>query len=108
MVLPYSLFCGFFFYCCGDHRDLHSFPTRRSSDLALATPTSLPGKDTSALAVIAVSSPIRDRKSTRLNSSHVKTSYAVFCQKKKNNNKYDDHSKTKNKKKTSRCTTMHK
>src|SRR5690606_41584906 len=24
----------FFFYCYGDHRDLHSFPTRRSSDLA--------------------------------------------------------------------------
>src|SRR5690606_41460838 len=23
----------FFFYVCGDHRDLHSFPTRRSSDL---------------------------------------------------------------------------
>src|SRR5690625_1310085 len=23
----------FFFYCSGDHRDLHSFPTRRSSDL---------------------------------------------------------------------------
>src|SRR5437667_4092889 len=23
----------FFFYRCGDHRDLHSFPTRRSSDL---------------------------------------------------------------------------
>src|SRR6266571_1083877 len=22
----------FFFYCCGGHRDLHSFPTRRSSD----------------------------------------------------------------------------
>src|SRR5690606_41949946 len=27
-----------------------------------------------------------DRKSTRLNSSHVKISYAVFCLKKKNNN----------------------
>src|SRR5690606_3524941 len=27
--------------------------------------------------------PTRDRKSTRLNSSHVKTSYAVFCLKKK-------------------------
>src|SRR5690606_40666380 len=27
---------------------------------------------------------IRDRKSTRLNSSHVKISYAVFCLKKKN------------------------
>src|SRR5690606_41531945 len=29
-------------------------------------------------------SPSRDRKSTRLNSSHVKISYAVFCLKKKN------------------------
>src|SRR5690606_40065813 len=28
--------------------------------------------------------PRLDRKSTRLNSSHVKTSYAVFCLKKKN------------------------
>src|SRR6266511_4876519 len=28
--------------------------------------------------------PRRDRKSTRLNSSHVKISYAVFCLKKKN------------------------
>src|SRR5207302_6007026 len=29
-----------------------------------------------------------DRKSTRLNSSHVKISYAVFCLKKKNNYNY--------------------
>src|SRR5438067_6101766 len=28
----------------------------------------------------------QDRKSTRLNSSHVSISYAVFCLKKKNNN----------------------
>src|SRR5207253_6552659 len=28
--------------------------------------------------------PLRDRKSTRLNSSHVAISYAVFCLKKKN------------------------
>src|SRR5690606_39347863 len=28
---------------------------------------------------------VRDRKSTRLNSSHVKISYAVFCLKKKSN-----------------------
>src|SRR5690606_37003483 len=27
-----SLSSQFFFYCYGDHRDLHSFPTRRSSD----------------------------------------------------------------------------
>src|SRR5699024_11349929 len=30
--------------------------------------------------------PRRDRKSTRLNSSHVSISYAVFCLKKKNKN----------------------
>src|SRR3712207_6898821 len=30
----------------------------------------------------------RDRKSTRLNSSHANISYAVFCLKKKNNIKY--------------------
>src|SRR5690625_6382117 len=30
----------------------------------------------------------QDRKSTRLNSSHVAISYAVFCLKKKNNNKH--------------------
>src|SRR5437773_9306822 len=28
-----SLGFFFFFSCSGDHRDLHSFPTRRSSDL---------------------------------------------------------------------------
>src|SRR5690606_40751806 len=31
--------------------------------------------------------PLLDRKSTRLNSSHVKISYAVFCLKKKKTNK---------------------
>src|SRR5438445_5334824 len=31
-------------------------------------------------------SAIRDRKSTRLNSSHANISYAVFCLKKKKNN----------------------
>src|SRR6266511_3472151 len=33
-----------------------------------------------------------DRKSTRLNSSHVKISYAVFCLKKKNDDANGDHS----------------
>src|SRR5690606_39295893 len=33
---------------------------------------------------------MQDRKSTRLNSSHVKISYAVFCLKKKTQNKYQD------------------
>src|SRR5438874_3831787 len=34
--------------------------------------------------------PSRDRKSTRLNSSHVEISYAVFCLKKKNKNKVEN------------------
>src|SRR5436190_9284212 len=38
MLFAYSLLfvfflSFFFFYCSGDHLDLHSFPTRRSSDL---------------------------------------------------------------------------
>src|SRR5690606_41837094 len=94
----------------------HSFPTRRSSDLACAVGHSgaslNPGgrasgrvnyRLTYALRLKYESSGIiltihmrfsqinlidttmdtRDRKSTRLNSSHVKISYAVFCLKKK-------------------------
>src|SRR5690349_23886215 len=72
-----------FFEWYGDHRDLHSFPTRRSSDLVLPRILWL---------FIAHGHVIRpgswrvlsgDRKSTRLNSSHVEISYAVFCLKKK-------------------------
>src|SRR5690606_40421435 len=41
-----------------------------------------------ALSMPSLRTPVRqllkDRKSTRLNSSHVKISYAVFCLKKKN------------------------
>src|SRR5438067_6101672 len=33
----------------------------------------------------------RDRKSTRLNSSHVSTAYAVFCLKKKTSNRQQPH-----------------
>src|SRR5690606_41007199 len=34
---------------------------------------------------------VLDRKSTRLNSSHVKISYAVFCLKKKKENQLNSH-----------------
>src|SRR5687768_18101749 len=78
----------FFFYCCGDHRDLHSFPTRRSSDLLqrdrVLSLDELAG--TQARDVVAEGrrrSSEEDRKSTRLNSSHGYISYAVFCLKKK-------------------------
>src|SRR5699024_11795530 len=40
--------------------------------------------------VSAASAPARDRKSTRLNSSHVSISYAVFCLTKKNNRHITD------------------
>src|SRR5690606_41658430 len=37
----------------------------------------------------SIRSKVLDRKSTRLNSSHVKISYAVFCLKKKKKKKYE-------------------
>src|SRR6266702_2856604 len=44
----------------------------------------------------------RDRKSTRLNSSHVAISYAVFCLKKKKKKKNNQHIIKENKKKKSK------
>src|SRR5690606_40680792 len=104
------------FYSPADARALHSFPTRRSSDLARrADPPHQrhdPGAqdesedsddhhraaprlsrrhaaetNPSGMSSWFPSRRVReqesDRKSTRLNSSHVKISYAVFCLKKK-------------------------
>src|SRR5207302_3772421 len=93
---------------------LHSFPTRRSSDLhrwrdrscddphrvsksprvaELPYPCSLPHRSLhgqrpypfrgKGRVVSRTAGDPADRKSTRLNSSHVKISYAVFCLKKK-------------------------
>src|SRR5579883_3673210 len=45
-----------------------------------------------------------DRMSTRLNSSHVKISYAVFCLKKKKNQPHGHHSPNKNMKQRTRTT----
>src|SRR5207249_12219757 len=105
-----------FSFCRHGHLPaLHSFPTRRSSDLAAACG---PGEDCTAgactcpdpaltactygcfntltdpthcgamcvacmAAQTCVAGTCQDRKSTRLNSSHVSISYAVFCLKKK-------------------------
>src|SRR5207249_11926973 len=107
---------SFFFYCASLLPPLHSFPTRRSSDLNLlikdhavfheekaalyqAGLASSPWQhldDTSTRVngrngyCHIVCNPLytayfttEDRKSTRLNSSHVSISYAVFCLKKK-------------------------
>src|SRR5260221_13493022 len=68
-----------FFYCYGYHRDLHSFPTRRSSDLPGSCLLLGPGSPCS----LGRGECTVDRKSTRLNSSHTVISYAVLCLKKK-------------------------
>src|SRR5690349_23621117 len=76
------------FSCSGGPRDLHSFPTRRSSDLAAAEaeiPAQLDLGWSRGEPRRRIEHDGRDRKSTRLNSSHVETSYAVFCLKKKKN-----------------------
>src|SRR2546427_7887628 len=51
--------------------------------VATTTPSQAPSRSESCLR--AIERPPRDRKSTRLNSSHSQISYAVFCLKKKNN-----------------------
>src|SRR5207245_11316014 len=93
-----------------DPRHLHSFPTRRSSDLTPRKPPCQeqhaeahrgPGERQNVVLQPVAALPAggragrqhanrqgqradRDRKSTRLNSSHGSISYAVFCLKKKN------------------------
>src|SRR5207302_10937636 len=93
----------YLFLLSADHLDLPSFPTRRSSDLP--EPHSGPAgwhswpisqnrvgfssrvfpqglRCQCVTASRTAVNVLRDRKSTRLNSSHVKISYAVFCLKK--------------------------
>src|SRR5262245_65761723 len=88
------------------HRHLHSFSTRRSSDLDLGKLFGAPLGETAAKLVVfrqpgreyhvhftpdppraamlvVLTARLADRKSTRLNSSHLGISYAVFCLKKK-------------------------
>src|SRR5699024_12576066 len=107
-LLCLSMYRSFFFCWLGALRILHSFPTRRSSDLDFEDAVALVAKrgefmETAApqgtgkmVAVMNADADLieemcqkalvkGDRKSTRLNSSHVSISYAVFCLKKKNN-----------------------
>src|SRR5438034_2126417 len=82
-------------HCCASHRYLHSFPTRRSSDLSLPPGDGprhfhfhpngrwLYSVQEEGSTVVLFDYDATDRKSTRLNSSHTVISYAVFCLKKK-------------------------
>src|SRR5205809_2285043 len=106
MVIQLSItaILAFPFHCSGDHPDLHSFPTRRSSDLWTRRSSARRRRSRqtrsrrrrntplawSTTCAVTCRTPSRDRKSTRLNSSHGYISYAVFCLKKKK--KKDTHS----------------
>src|SRR5699024_12777032 len=77
-------FYTFLFYLYDDHCHLHSFPTRRSSDLSGSGCFSWEAcRSDVQEANSRHTANNTDRKSTRLNSSHVSMSYAVFCLKKK-------------------------
>src|ERR1039458_9160646 len=64
-------------------RALHSFPTRRSSDLKGTWMRVEYARFADDLVILVGGHPRQawrtDRKSTRLNSSHLGISYAVFC-----------------------------
>src|SRR5438045_7883234 len=78
------------FHSSAYHQLLHSFPTRRSSDLLHQLAGHVDRADRLALSALPFDArhALEDRKSTRLNSSHLGISYAVFCLKKKKiNNK---------------------
>src|SRR5437868_13064771 len=64
-------------------RTVHSFPTRRSSDLEQVARRRCAVCGAGVLRMLEPWPRPLDRKSTRLNSSHVSISYAVFCLKKK-------------------------
>src|SRR5699024_12431927 len=111
VVLPSSHHSTTLLSPYGTLPDLPSFPTRRSSDLAICCnalfavlmeslmPASALARSVwipcevalscCAIDCAALTTPMRaeDRKSTRLNSSHVSISYAGFCLKKKKSNK---------------------
>src|SRR5688500_19917348 len=89
MYCPTSLILDFLLRYSVDHRALHSFPTRRSSDLRcrLCPAEVAIGRDSPCAGRVHGNrrpGGQPDRKSTRLNSSHLVISYAVFCLKKKN------------------------
>src|SRR2546422_5986063 len=98
-MLRLTIFSSFFFLMIRRPPRSTLFPTRRSSDLTLAAhkqnttrPVGPTAVRTYALMPVPPAPALheyarahRDRKSTRLNSSHGYISYAVFCLKKKNN-----------------------
>src|SRR2546421_6315256 len=87
---PCSLFRGcflvpsFFFFNDTATTEIYTLsPTRRSSDLRTSLGEFLAKTSKENCGILRALQPLRDRKSTRLNSSHDQSSYAVFCLKKR-------------------------
>src|SRR5437667_5572629 len=68
------------------YRLRHELPQRLWTLAALGGPETMLHADLRCTDAFAVATP--DRKSTRLNSSHITISYAVFCLKKKKQTTY--------------------
>src|SRR6266550_4782397 len=73
----------FFFFNDTATTEIYTLSPRRSSDLEAACQFVECDMDEQHDAALQPASGPRDRKSTRLNSSHGYISYAVFCLKKK-------------------------
>src|SRR5947209_9417035 len=98
MYCTSSSCCFFFFFNDAATTEIYTLSTRRSSDLVFRglSPSELPlaglvsrpdsvcfARLMASISSTGDSEEMKDRKSTRLNSSHANTSYAVFCWKKK-------------------------
>src|SRR5471030_3464896 len=94
-----SLDCSFFFFFFNDTATTEIYTLSLHDALPISDCSANPGRD-----CCAWPGRRRDRKSTRLNSSHLGISYAVFCLKKKKKIKQHTHSKKKKKKNTKRYT----
>src|SRR5438046_7484785 len=65
----------FFFYCSVDHRDLHSFPTRRSSDLSAALDAPIVGSvPDDTILHVSITFKINQQALDQLNRSEEHTS----------------------------------
>src|SRR5258705_2006848 len=80
-----TLSCFFFFNDTAT-TEIYTLSLHDALPICRASAWRLTGARAAGAPACAVRAPERDRKSTRLNSSHLGISYAVFCLKKKNKN----------------------
>src|SRR6476620_6832326 len=81
--------CFFFFNDTGS-TEIYTLSLHDALPISLAAAAVAAGSRVACPPAPAVGTAPRDRKSTRLNSSHVNISYAVFCLKKKSDRRHGD------------------